>query len=115
MCANSTAESYRKSFIATSGGEALRAHKLFCSWDFGISNKISADMKRDSIYFELRAILNELYDSECQLTIWQKVGCYVISVAIWIFNIVVLSGIGYSIVFGNILDASSEIIIVVHT
>lgn len=104
----STAESYRKSFIATSGGEALKAHKLFCSWDFGISNKRSANMKCDSIYFELRTILNELYDSEYQMSIWQKVGCYVISVAIWIFTIVVLIGTGYSIVYGNILDVSID-------
>lgn len=86
----------------------MKAHKLFCSWDFGISNRRSADMKRDSIYIELRGILNELYDSEYQPSIWQKVGGYVISVAIWIFTAVVLIGTGYAIVYGNILQDYEE-------
>lgn len=65
-------------------------------------------MKRDSIFFELRAILNELYESEYQPSFWQKFGCYVISVAIWIFTIIVLSATGYSIVYGNVLDVSRD-------
>lgn len=102
----STAESYRKSFIAQSGGESLKAHKLFCSWDFGISNQRAADMKRFSIYHELKSILNELHDSEYHLTLWQKIGGYIISVVIWIFIVVVLIAIEYSIVHENILDVS---------
>lgn len=95
----STAESYRKSFIATSGGEVLRAHKLFCSWDFGISNQRAADMKHYSIFFELKSIVNEIYENECFLTMRQKMCGYIIRAVIWIFVIVVLFSIGNSIIF----------------
>lgn len=95
----STAESYRKSFIATSGGQSLRAHKLFCSWDFGISNQESADLKHQNVYHELKSILNELYENVCFQTILQRICAYVISTLIWIFILVVLIVIGSSIIF----------------
>lgn len=91
---NSTAESYRKSFIATSGGEALRTHKLFCSWDFGISNQKAADMKLQNIYLELKSIINQLYDNESFLTIRQKIAGYIISAVIWIFVAIILTTLG---------------------
>lgn len=106
MNISSTAESYRRSFIDTSGGESLKAHKLFCSWDFAISNQRAADLKRNSIYLELRTILNDFYESEYQPPIWQRTGGYMISVVIWIFIVIILIGIGYSIVYENILDVS---------
>lgn len=91
---NSTAESYRTSFIATSGGEALRAHKLFCSWDFGLSNQKAADMKHQNIFLELKSIINQLYDNECFLTIRQKIAGYIISAVIWIFVAIILTTLG---------------------
>lgn len=101
---NRTAESYRKSFIAQSGGESLKAHKLFCSWDFGISNQRAANLKRHSIYLELRTILNELIDNEFQLSMWQRIGCLIISMVIWLFIALTLIVIAYSIVSDNILE-----------
>ncbi|XP_055296530.1 transmembrane channel-like protein 7 [Sitodiplosis mosellana] len=94
-----TAESYRKSFIATSGGEVLRAHKLFCSWDFGISNQRAADMKHYNIFLELKSIVHEIYENECFLSMQQKICGYIIHTVIWMFVIVVLIIIGSSIVF----------------
>ncbi|XP_031627951.1 transmembrane channel-like protein 5 [Contarinia nasturtii] len=94
-----TAESYRKSFIATSGGEVLRAHKLFCSWDLAISNQKAAEMKHHNIYIELKSIVNQIYDNEYSLSIQHKMCSYMVSCVIWIFVIFILIVIGSSIVF----------------
>ena len=104
-----TAESYRKSFIATSGGEVLRAHKLFCSWDFGISNQRAADMKHHNIFMELKSIVNEIYENECFLTVRQKICGYITRTVIWIFVVVVLIVIGSSIVLiSDIVEVSAH-------
>lgn len=102
-----TAESYRKSFIATSGGQALRAHKLFCSWDFGISNQQAADMKHRNIFLELKSIVTQLHDNECFLSIGHTICGYAISTVIWLFVMFVLIVISSSILFAEeILEVS---------
>lgn len=56
------ARSYRRSFIETAGGvNNIFAHKIFCSWDFGISNKKSADLKHQTIFNDFQETLNEFY------------------------------------------------------
>lgn len=100
-----TAESYRKSFIATSGGQSIFGHKVFCSWDFSISNQHAAEMKHQNIFLELQSIVNQLYDNECSLSIGQMICGYTISTVIWIFVMVVLIAIGSTIAFApELLD-----------
>lgn len=60
----SMAWSYRKSFIETSGGVTMYAHRVFCSWDYGISNKKAAEVKQVGIFNELKATLDEMYQHE---------------------------------------------------
>lgn len=100
---NSIAESYRKSFIDVAGGEAMQAHKLFCSWDFGISNEKAAEMKRHSIYMELKSIITQLYEFDYHRTWLQKIGGVLISILVWIFIAGILITIGYSVTKSDLL------------
>lgn len=40
------------------------AHKIFCSWDFGISNERAAQLKHESIFLDLQDVVNELEVNE---------------------------------------------------
>lgn len=105
----STAESYRKSFIATSGSGSLRAHKLFCAWEFGIANEHAAKLKRDSVFAELNAILHEYFErTYCNPTFRQRLKEYSISVAVWLIIAGILFGIAYAIACLHIFDQSSD-------
>lgn len=56
------ARSYRRSFIETAGGVPnLYVHKIFCAWDFSISNYKMAQLKHNSIFNELQEIVNDLH------------------------------------------------------
>lgn len=91
------AQSYRTSFIETSGGESLNAHKLFCSWDYGISNKKAAQMKQRSIFNGLQMILDELYDTEEEPSFWNNFWTSVTQMAAHMFVFGILAGLGYAI------------------
>lgn len=97
----STAESYRKSFIATSSGQALHSHTFFCSWDFQISNSRSAKLKHENIYLELRSIVSDLYENNSFVSFWQSACAFVISTIIWILVVVAVGIIGSSIIFAT--------------
>lgn len=56
--------SYRKSFIETSGGVTMYAHRVFCSWDYSISNRKAAEVKQCGIFNELKITLDEIYQQE---------------------------------------------------
>lgn len=105
----STAESYRKSFIATSGSGSLRAHKLFCAWEFGIANDHAAKQKRDSVFVELNAILHEYLErTYCTPTVRQRLKDYSISAAVWLIIAGILFGIAYAIACLHIFDQNSD-------
>lgn len=105
---NSTAESYRKSFISASGGDSLRAHKLFCAWDFSISNEHAAKMKKDHVFDELNKSLNEFYEKTyCTRTFQQNLQDYSISIVVWLIIAVILFGVAYAIACLQIFDQNS--------
>lgn len=63
------ARSYRASFIETSGGmQNMFTHKIFCSWDYGVSNRKAAQLKHTTIYNELKECLQDIYDSPEKLS-----------------------------------------------
>lgn len=106
---HSTAESYRKSFISAAGGDSLRAHKLFCAWEFGIANEHAAKMKRDSIYSELKTSLYEFYEKTyCSTSFKQQLKDYSISGVVWLIITGILFGIAYLIVCSRIFDQSTK-------
>lgn len=50
--------SYRASFIeAVDNAPNLYCHKIFCAWDFGLSNEKAAETKHRNIYRELKDLL----------------------------------------------------------
>jgi transmembrane channel-like protein len=59
------AQSYRKSFIQTSGNiENMLSHKVFCSWDWGIANPKAARLKNKNICSEFRELLEDIGESD---------------------------------------------------
>lgn len=67
------ARSYRASFIETSGGmKNMFCHKIFCSWDYSISNGKAANLKHSTIFNELIECLQDLYDTPKQLSNLRK-------------------------------------------
>lgn len=69
----SMARSYRASFIETSGGmKNMFAHKIFCSWDYGISNRKAAQLKHSTIFNELIECLQDIYDTPKKLSNLRK-------------------------------------------
>lgn len=91
------ANSYRTSFIETSGGESMSAHKIFCSWDFRISNDKAAEMNKLSIYNELKLILGNAYDSVEIRSKWTCFWVLVTQISANVFVFGILGGVGYFI------------------
>lgn len=73
----------------------MSAHEIFCSWDFRISNEKAAEMKKYSIYNELKFILDNVCDSVEIRS--KRTGFWVlvtqISANVFVFGI--LCGVGY--------------------
>ncbi|XP_067641714.1 transmembrane channel-like protein 7 [Eurosta solidaginis] len=68
---------YRISFIQAAGSaRGMLAARTFCAWDFGISNRKSAELKHIAIFAELKAVLNERAVPKETFTVWWR---------IWIF------------------------------
>lgn len=89
------ARSYRRSFIETSGGvQNIFAHKIFCSWDFGISNKKSADLKHQTIFNELQETLNEFYHTPEEPSKLQSMYIILGQITAHVLVFVMLAGLG---------------------
>lgn len=89
------ARSYRRSFIETSGGvQNIFAHKIFCSWDFGISNKKAALLKHQAIFNDLQETLNEFYHMPEKPTKMQYFYIILGQITAHILVFVMLAGLG---------------------
>ncbi|XP_037025849.1 transmembrane channel-like protein 5 [Bradysia coprophila] len=89
------ARSYRRSFIETSGGvQNIFAHKIFCCWDFGISNKKSAALKHQSIFNDLQETLNEFYHTPEKPTKLQSIYIILGQITAHVLVLVMLAGLG---------------------
>ncbi|KAJ6638862.1 Transmembrane channel-like protein 5, partial [Pseudolycoriella hygida] len=105
------ARSYRRSFIETAGGvHNVFAHKIFCSWDFGISNKKSADLKHQTIFNDLQETLNEFYHTPEQPT---KLAAFYITLGqitahVLVFVMLAGLGVGMWAALNSIGDNSSS-------
>lgn len=89
------ARSYRRSFIETSGGvQNILAHKIFCCWDFGISNKKSAALKHQSIFNDLQETLNEFYHIPEAPTRLQSMYIILGQITAHVLVLVMLAGLG---------------------
>ena len=54
----SISKSYKKNYIEGSGAfDFYYVSRVFCGWDYGITNKKAAKLKSMSIYHELQVIL----------------------------------------------------------
>ncbi|XP_065339052.1 transmembrane channel-like protein 7 isoform X1 [Cloeon dipterum] len=59
------AKSYRKNFIEMQGGFTnVYAQRIFCGWDFGITNSEAAELRKQTLYNELRELLDEENNAE---------------------------------------------------
>lgn len=89
------ARSYRKSFIETAGVEPnLYAHKIFCSWDFSISNSNAAQLKHNSIYNELQEIINDLHHASEKPTRLQAFWTFTTQCTAHVLVFCMLGGLG---------------------
>lgn len=95
----SMARSYRRSFIETSGGESMDAHQIFCSWDCSISYAKAAEMKRQSIYNELKKILSELRGDYDDSNVWSKFWIVVSQICANLFVIGIYASLAYATIF----------------
>lgn len=91
----SMARSYRRSFIETSGGVHNNlAHKIFCCWDFGISNKKSATLKHQTIFNDLQETLNEFYHTPEKPSRVQRAYIVLGQITAHVLVLVMLAGLG---------------------
>lgn len=91
------ARSYRSSFIETYGGVPnMYAQKIFCSWDFGIANEKAATLKHNSIYIDLKEVLNDLQNSAGDKTMVQEFWtlCTQITAHVLVFSMLTGLGVG---------------------
>lgn len=93
----SMAWSYRKSFIETSGGVTMYAHRVFCSWDYSISNKKAAEVKQSSIFNELKTTLDEIYQQEEHRTKLQQFWTVATQVSAHVLVFSILGALAYVI------------------
>ncbi|CAD7091086.1 unnamed protein product [Hermetia illucens] len=97
IISSSMARSYRRSFIETSGGiRHMYTHKIFCAWDFGISNSKAAQLKHLSIANELREILQMINNTEIKLTKLQRfwIACTRTTAHLLVFGMIIGLGVG---------------------
>lgn len=91
----SMARSYRRSFIETSGGENMYAHQIFCSWEYSISYVKPAEMKKRSIFNELKLILDNLYDDKVEVNVWSGFWIFVSQITTNLFVIGILVAVAF--------------------
>ncbi|XP_049817019.1 transmembrane channel-like protein 3 isoform X2 [Aethina tumida] len=93
----SAATSYRSSFIETEGAgvKYTFAQKVFCGWDFSIDSGQSAELKKKSLYTELKELLGSVEDKE---TI--SCGSRTIKLMVQIFSNLMVAGITALVGYG---------------
>lgn len=93
-----TARSYRRSFIETYGGtQNLYAHKIFCSWDFGISIEKAANLKHSAIHNELKEVLNDFNKPDVKETKMKNFYKIAAHITAHILILAILAGYGFAI------------------
>lgn len=91
----SMARSYRRSFIETAGGtQNLYALKIFCSWDFSITNRKAAQLKHMNIYNELQEVLNDIHHEAPKPSRLQAFWTLCIQLTAHVLVVCMLAGIG---------------------
>lgn len=91
----SMARSYRTSFIETYGGVPnMYAQKIFCSWDFGISNEKAAELKHNSIYIDLKEVLSDLQKAPADKTMVQEFWTFCTQITAHVLVFSMLAGLG---------------------
>lgn len=92
------ARSYRRSFIETYGGTRnLYAHKIFCSWDFGISIEKAAILKHAAIHNDLKEMLNDFNKPTVKETKLKKLWNVSAHVTAHVLVLAILAGYGFGI------------------
>lgn len=97
FCIHSLAKSYRKSFIESSDGESMTAHKVFCSWDYRVTDEKAVATNKQIIHNELKLILDGVYDSVDIQTKWICFWIWVTQISANVFVFGILGGVGYFI------------------
>ncbi|XP_059609455.1 transmembrane channel-like protein 5 [Phlebotomus argentipes] len=90
----SMARSYRRTFIEASGITSTYADKIFCAWDFGISNEKMARLAHKSLFNELREMLSELEMPQIEQTLIQKFWSVALKVSSHFLILFMLAGLG---------------------
>lgn len=75
----------------------MYAHRVFCSWDYGISNKKAAEVKQDSIFNELKTTLDEIYQQEEYRTKLQQFWSITTQVSAHVLVFCILGALSYVI------------------
>ncbi|XP_055912980.1 transmembrane channel-like protein 5 [Eupeodes corollae] len=98
LISSSMARSYRKSFIESSGGiPSMYAHKIFCSWDFGISNSKAASIKHESIYNELKSVVSDIGRVKKNIPRLWKLWIFCARIAAHLLVVALIAGLGIAI------------------
>lgn len=90
----SMARSYRRTFIESSGITSTYADKIFCAWDFGISNEKMARLAHKSLFNELREMLNELEKPKLDKTFIRKFWNIALKISSHFLVLFMLAGLG---------------------
>ena len=71
------AESYRRNYIYSGDNFSFFVAKVFCSWDFGITDKPAAMLKQKSIFNDLQ--VRHLSPSVVAMALWSPTKCFSLS------------------------------------
>lgn len=103
----SMANSYRENYIYSGDQFSLFASKVFCSWDYGVTDKSAGLLKHKSVYNELKETIAEegyifeyTMDEKCHL-FWLRCMTNLIVISL-------MSGAGYLIFFSARLSVTTE-------
>lgn len=98
LISSSMARSYRKSFIESAGGiPSMYAHKIFCSWDFGISNRKAACLKHESIFNDLKTVLNNIDRDKNKIPKLWKLWIFCARIAAHLLVIALIAALGTAV------------------
>lgn len=101
MMLNYTSTAFQESLASSEDKYFIYCNKVFCGWDYLLTDNNSAHLKKESILYELKSDLDEESRAlqRSNRTIWEKIKLYTLRLFLNIIVVAILGGAFYLIFY----------------